>query len=360
MTKAALNHMTRLLAKSCAPVRVNAVAPGSSRRRGRPTGTRFTRCMPSGRHSSARRRRRTAPRQCSLLCALAMSAVHGVATSPGATAFHTHRRTRLREEPRSVVERGLRHRVRDRAPARPMTADRRHVHDAGIVTPHRSHGITAFVSHHVPYTLTWNVLSKISSVDASRSVCGNHGGPAPRCSRGCRAGRTVQSCDRSTAGPEPCRRCRPGRTSTALGATQRPLCRPRPSSKNSRRRMRRRGERTSGGFADTARRAGDDGDAAGQLLGAHSLLRAVGVVAGVVAHEPHGWKIGVGRAAPIDHDLLGIGAIDGELDLEAVGAGRVERAAVSVVEGVVLPVSRRPDVWRWLVGCPRRSSAQCE
>ncbi len=28
MTKAALNHMTRLLAKSCGPVRVNAVAPG--------------------------------------------------------------------------------------------------------------------------------------------------------------------------------------------------------------------------------------------------------------------------------------------------------------------------------------------
>jgi ketoreductase RED2 len=28
MTKAALNHMTLLLAKSCAPVRVNAVAPG--------------------------------------------------------------------------------------------------------------------------------------------------------------------------------------------------------------------------------------------------------------------------------------------------------------------------------------------
>jgi ketoreductase RED2 len=28
MTKAALNHMTRLLAKACAPVRVNAVAPG--------------------------------------------------------------------------------------------------------------------------------------------------------------------------------------------------------------------------------------------------------------------------------------------------------------------------------------------
>ena len=28
MSKAALNHMTLLLAKSCAPVRVNAVAPG--------------------------------------------------------------------------------------------------------------------------------------------------------------------------------------------------------------------------------------------------------------------------------------------------------------------------------------------
>jgi ketoreductase RED2 len=28
MSKAALNHMTRLLAKSCHPVRVNAVAPG--------------------------------------------------------------------------------------------------------------------------------------------------------------------------------------------------------------------------------------------------------------------------------------------------------------------------------------------
>ena len=28
MTKAALNHMTALLAKSCGPVRVNAVAPG--------------------------------------------------------------------------------------------------------------------------------------------------------------------------------------------------------------------------------------------------------------------------------------------------------------------------------------------
>jgi ketoreductase RED2 len=28
MSKAALNHLTRLLAKSCGPVRVNAVAPG--------------------------------------------------------------------------------------------------------------------------------------------------------------------------------------------------------------------------------------------------------------------------------------------------------------------------------------------
>ena len=28
MSKAALNHMTQLLAKACAPVRVNAVAPG--------------------------------------------------------------------------------------------------------------------------------------------------------------------------------------------------------------------------------------------------------------------------------------------------------------------------------------------
>jgi ketoreductase RED2 len=28
MTKAALNHLTKLLAKSCGPVRVNAVAPG--------------------------------------------------------------------------------------------------------------------------------------------------------------------------------------------------------------------------------------------------------------------------------------------------------------------------------------------
>ncbi len=47
MTKAALNHMTVLLAKSYGPIRVNAVAPGTrGARRGPPTGTR---CTPASR-----------------------------------------------------------------------------------------------------------------------------------------------------------------------------------------------------------------------------------------------------------------------------------------------------------------------
>ena len=63
MSKAALNHLTALLAKSCGPVRVNAVAPGTRRNAVDRRLDGATRRRAAARRCTDRPVRRTAPRR---------------------------------------------------------------------------------------------------------------------------------------------------------------------------------------------------------------------------------------------------------------------------------------------------------
>ena len=73
MTKAALNHLTRLLAKSCGPVRVNAVAPGLVATPWTADWDAQHEFVARSHPCTARRRPTTAPRRCSACFATATS-----------------------------------------------------------------------------------------------------------------------------------------------------------------------------------------------------------------------------------------------------------------------------------------------